>query len=101
VPSSRLRKDLPGTITWFWINLAGTACGLSSFSRDQHEPGGAGGQDLYGNVAFQLLIVSQKHHAHPTRADVFPDTVVAEILPEHIPKPNAMLRGKEIRVKCR
>ena len=40
MPSSRLRKDLPGTITWFWINLAGTACGLSSFSRDQHEPGG-------------------------------------------------------------
>ena len=61
---------------------------------------GAGRQDFYGNVAFQLLIMGKKDHSHPARADLLHDAVVAEILPEHVPEHTGMLSPTGMRVKC-
>jgi hypothetical protein len=60
---------------------------------------GAWRQDLYGNIAFQLLVMGQKDHSHPARADLLHDAVVAEILPEHVPEHTGMLSPTGKRVK--
>ncbi len=52
---------------------------------------GAGRQNFYGNIAFQLLVVGEKDHSHPARADLLHDAVVAEIFPEHVPEHTGML----------
>ena len=60
---------------------------------------GAGRQDFYGNIAFQLLVMRQKDHSHPARADLLHDAVVAEIFPEHVPEHTGMLSPSGKRVK--
>ncbi len=59
---------------------------------------GAGRENFYCNVAFQLLVVRKKDHSHPARADLLHDAVVAEIFPEHVPEHNGMLSRREKRV---
>ena len=60
---------------------------------------GAGGQDLYGNLAFQLLVMRKKYDSHPSRADLFLDAVATEIFPEQVPGHTGMLSPSGKRVK--
>jgi hypothetical protein len=60
---------------------------------------GAWGQDFYGNVAFQLLIMRKKYDSHATRPDLLHDAVAIEIFPEQVPEHRGMLSPSAKRVK--
>ena len=78
-----------------WFSLARETASWRNRLRAVSSARVPGGQDFYGNVAFQLLVVRKKHHSHPACADLLHDTVVAKIFPEHVPKHNGMLSAYE------
>ena len=61
-----------------WFSLPTARASLRNWRRLALVAEQAVGQDLDGNVALQLLVMSAKDHAHAARADLFDQPIVPD-----------------------
>ncbi len=82
-----------------WLSLASERASWRNRLRAASSARVPGGQDFYGNLAFQLLIVREIYDSHPSRSDLLLDAVAIEIFSQQVPEHTGMLSPSRKRVK--